>query len=68
MTKQIALVTGASRVSAGRFAERLADDWFFVVGSCDSDTGADSISNYLGQNGRALSLMCRWVESYCGSD
>jgi 3-oxoacyl-[acyl-carrier protein] reductase len=56
MTKQIALVTGASRGIGRAIAERLADDGFFVVGTATSDAGADSISVYLGENGKGIKL------------
>ena len=56
MTKQIALVTGASRGIGRAIAERLADDGFFVVGTATSDAGADSISVYLGEKGRGIKL------------
>lgn len=56
MTKQVALVTGASRGIGKAIAERLAEDGFFVVGTATSDNGADSISTYLGENGKGLRL------------
>lgn len=56
MTKQIALVTGASRGIGKAIAERLADDGFFVIGTATSDAGADSISAYLEGNGKGVKL------------
>ena len=56
MTKQIALVTGASRGIGKAIAEKLTEDGFFVVGTATSDEGADSISTYLGNNGKGLKL------------
>ncbi|WP_020161041.1 3-oxoacyl-ACP reductase FabG [Methylobacter marinus] len=56
MTKQVALVTGASRGIGRAIAERLVEDGFFVVGTATSDNGADSISAYLGENGKGLKL------------
>ena len=56
MAKQIALVTGASRGIGRAIAEKLADDGFFVVGTATSDAGADSISAYLGENGKGIKL------------
>ena len=56
MTKQIALVTGASRGIGRAIAERLADDGFFVVGTATSTGGADAISDYLGDNGKGIKL------------
>jgi 3-oxoacyl-[acyl-carrier protein] reductase len=56
MTKKIALVTGASRGIGKAIAERLAEDGFFVVGTATTDNGADSISAYLGENGKGIKL------------
>ncbi len=56
MTKQIALVTGASRGIGKAIAEKLADDGFFVIGTATSDAGADAISLYLGDNGKGFKL------------
>ena len=56
MDKKIALVTGASRGIGRAIAEKLVEDDFFVVGTATSDGGADSISDYLSDNGKGLKL------------
>lgn len=56
MAKQVALVTGATRGIGRAIAERLAEDGFFVVGTATSDNGADSISAFLGENGKGIKL------------
>ncbi len=56
MDKKVALVTGASRGIGRAIAEQLVDDGFFVIGTATSDGGADSISVYLGENGKGVKL------------
>ncbi|MSP28599.1 MAG: 3-oxoacyl-ACP reductase FabG [Methylococcales bacterium] len=56
MTKKIALVTGASRGIGRAIAERLAEDGFFVVGTATSESGADAITAFLGENGKGMKL------------
>lgn len=56
MTKSVALVTGASRGIGKAIAQKLVGDGFFVVGTATTDTGAESISAYLGANGKGLTL------------
>ena len=63
MTKQIAMVTGASRGIGRAIAEKLVEDGFFVIGTATSDSGAEAISTYLSDNGRGLKLNVSDVES-----
>lgn len=63
MDKKIALITGASRGIGRAIAEQLVSDGFFVIGTATSDNGANSISEYLSDNGKGLKLNVANTES-----
>lgn len=51
MSRQIALVTGASRGIGKAVAQRLADNGFFVIGTATSEQGMEVIDEYLRESG-----------------
>lgn len=60
---KIALVTGATRGIGKAIAEELVAKGYTVVGTATSEKGAESISAYLGKNGKGLVLNVADAES-----
>ncbi|ABR75347.1 beta-ketoacyl-ACP reductase [Actinobacillus succinogenes] len=56
MQGKIALVTGATRGIGKAIAEELAAKGVFVIGTATSEKGAETISAYLGEQGKGLVL------------
>lgn len=56
VTKQIALVTGASRGIGKAIAQKLVQDGFFVLATATTEAGAEAISVALQENGQGIQL------------
>ncbi|AHG74252.1 3-ketoacyl-(Acyl-carrier-protein) reductase [Mannheimia sp. USDA-ARS-USMARC-1261] len=60
---KIALVTGATRGIGKAIAEELVAKGYTIIGTATSEKGAESISAYLGENGKGLVLNVADAES-----